>query len=113
MFSENAFFSVLWFCQWSLNASRVCCRQDNLRQDAGLLQHDAAVFFLQIASLPKENGARGRTVVITQGALPTVVASQGKVSSCSYDEFNLAFSTCILDLYLKGLLCCYMAATQQ
>lgn len=38
--------------------------------------------FLQIASLPKENGARGRTVVITQGALPTVVASQGKVSLC-------------------------------
>ena len=35
---------------------------------------------MQIASLPKENGARGRTVVITQGALPTVVASQGKVS---------------------------------
>ena len=35
---------------------------------------------MQIASLPKENGARCRTVVITQGALPTVVASQGKVS---------------------------------
>ncbi|KAL3159585.1 hypothetical protein ABBQ38_009998 [Trebouxia sp. C0009 RCD-2024] len=33
----------------------------------------------KIASLPKENGARGRTVVITQGAEPTVVASQGKV----------------------------------
>ncbi|KAA6425329.1 MAG: adenosine kinase [Trebouxia sp. A1-2] len=32
-----------------------------------------------IASLPKENGARCRTVVITQGALPTVVASQGKI----------------------------------
>ncbi len=39
---------------------------------------------LQIASLPKENGARGRTVVITQGALPTVVASQGKVSDAEY-----------------------------
>ena len=91
----------------------MCCRHDNVRQDAGLLQHDAAVFFLQIASLPKENGARGRTVVITQGALPTVVASQGKVSSCSYDEFNLAFSMCMLDLYLKGLLCWYVAATQQ
>ena len=37
--------------------------------------------WLQIASQPKENGARGRTVVITQGALPTVVASQGKVSN--------------------------------
>ncbi|KAL0020666.1 hypothetical protein WJX79_006228 [Trebouxia sp. C0005] len=33
----------------------------------------------KIASLPKENGARCRTVVITQGALPTVVASQGKI----------------------------------
>lgn len=37
-------------------------------------------FYMQIASLPKQNGARCRTVVITQGALPTVVASQGKVS---------------------------------
>lgn len=36
---------------------------------------------VQIASLPKQNGARCRTVVITQGALPTVVASQGKVST--------------------------------
>ena len=35
--------------------------------------------YMQIARLPKENGARGRTVVITQGSLPTVVAQEGKV----------------------------------
>ena len=34
---------------------------------------------LQIARLPKQNGSRGRTVVITQGADPTVVATQGKL----------------------------------
>lgn len=33
----------------------------------------------KIAALPKENGSRCRTVVITQGALPSIVASQGKV----------------------------------
>lgn len=32
-----------------------------------------------IARLPKQNGSRGRTVVITQGADPTVVATQGKL----------------------------------
>lgn len=35
---------------------------------------------LQISRMPKENGARARTVVITQGKDPTVVAVEGKVT---------------------------------
>jgi adenosine kinase len=34
---------------------------------------------LRISRLPKHNGTRGRTVVITQGADPTVVAGGAKV----------------------------------
>ena len=34
---------------------------------------------VQIARFPKENGSRARTVVITQGKDPTVIASMGKV----------------------------------
>lgn len=38
---------------------------------------------MQIARFPKENGSRARTVVITQGKDPTVIASNGKVrGSC-------------------------------
>ena len=73
------------------------------RQDAGLLKCDTVFGFLQIASLPKENGARGRTVVITQGALPTVVASQGKVSSCVY-FLSLVFFN---DFTQSSMLCAY------
>ena len=48
-----------------------------------MMQVGYSIFcYVQIARLPKESGARGRTVVITQGPHPTVVASQGKVSSC-------------------------------
>merc|ERR1711915_60083 len=34
----------------------------------------------RIAMLPKENGSRSRTVVITQGKDPVVVVSEGKVA---------------------------------
>ena len=34
---------------------------------------------VQIARFPKENGSRARTVVITQGKDPTVIAFNGKV----------------------------------
>ena len=34
---------------------------------------------LQISRMPKVNGSRARTVVITQGADPTIVAINGKV----------------------------------
>lgn len=30
--------------------------------------------------MPKQNGSRGRTVVITQGSSPTVVAINGRVT---------------------------------
>lgn len=70
-----------------------------------MLEYDAAFGFLQIASLPKENGARGRTVVITQGALPTVVASEGKVSSCISISRNSACFVHLLDLFAKEILC--------
>ena len=33
----------------------------------------------QIARFPKENGSRARTVVVTQGKDPTVIAFNGKV----------------------------------
>jgi adenosine kinase len=42
---------------------------------------DAAEIALRISRLPKANGARGRTVVITQGAAPTVVAAGGRVQA--------------------------------
>jgi hypothetical protein len=35
---------------------------------------------LQISRMPKQNGSRGRTVVITQGSSPTVVAVNGRVT---------------------------------
>lgn len=40
----------------------------------------AAAPCVQISRMPKQNGSRGRTVVITQGAQPTVVAANGKVT---------------------------------
>lgn len=112
MVSETAFIS----CSGSVNGSQhqqtVLSPQQYqaARQDVGFLQHDAAFDFLQIASLPKENGARGRTVVITQGALPTVVASQGKVSS--WILMIALKSACFVhmwDLRLKGIVCCDVA----
>ena len=44
---------------------------------AGQIDIFTRVVLLQIARLPKENGSRGRTVFITQGALPSVVAYEG------------------------------------
>jgi hypothetical protein len=35
---------------------------------------------VQISRMPKQNGSRGRTVVITQGSAATVVAVNGKVT---------------------------------
>lgn len=40
---------------------------------------DIATIAAKIAAFPKTNGSRGRTVVITQGADPTVVAHEGRV----------------------------------
>ncbi|KAL6766359.1 FAP278 [Auxenochlorella protothecoides x Auxenochlorella symbiontica] len=41
---------------------------------------DVEEIALRISRLPKENGARPRTVIFTQGADPTVVAVHGKVA---------------------------------
>jgi adenosine kinase len=38
-----------------------------------------AAIAAKIAALPKANGTRGRTVVITQGADPTIVATEGRI----------------------------------
>lgn len=78
--------------------------------------------YLQIARLPKHNGARGRTAVITQGALPTVVASEGKVCihlSYTVPDAVLVFeiavawgeSSCLLpySLCVKSALICSAA----
>jgi hypothetical protein len=35
---------------------------------------------MQVSRMPKQNGSRGRTVVITQGSSPTVVAVNGRVT---------------------------------
>jgi adenosine kinase len=43
-----------------------------------LATHDVREIARYIAGLPKENGKRQRTVVITQGTAPTVVAVQGE-----------------------------------
>ena len=40
---------------------------------------DIAEIAMKISKFPKENGARGRTVVFTQGTEPTIVASEGKI----------------------------------
>ena len=40
---------------------------------------DIAEIAMKISKLPKENGARGRMVVFTQGTDPTIVASEGKI----------------------------------
>ncbi len=37
---------------------------------------------VQVSMLPKQNGSRARTVVFTQGADATAVATNGKVRSC-------------------------------
>jgi adenosine kinase len=41
---------------------------------------DIAEIALKISRMPKENGSRGRTVVITQGSSSTVVAVNGRVT---------------------------------
>jgi adenosine kinase len=48
-------------------------------ESEGWKTKDIPEIALAIARLPKQNGSRGRTVVITQGKEPTVVASNGKV----------------------------------
>jgi len=40
---------------------------------------DVKKIALAIASLPKENGARGRTVIITQGSQPVIAVENGQV----------------------------------
>lgn len=47
----------------------------------GIASWSAEDLLLQIAKLPKDNSKRGRIVVITQGADPTIVAHDGKVLS--------------------------------
>ena len=42
---------------------------------------------MQIARFPKENGSRARTVVITQGKDPTVIAFNGKVRGPCREEW--------------------------
>ena len=45
---------------------------------------------VQIARFPKENGSRARTVVITQGKDPTVIAFNGKVRGACRGECSLS-----------------------
>lgn len=45
----------------------------------GMGKATSAEVALTIAKLPKQNGARGRTVIITHGAEPTVVCVDGKI----------------------------------
>ena len=73
----------------------MCCVCGSSPNSASQSPHQLLVD-LQIASLPKENGARCRTVVITQGALPTVVASQGKVSLCESVPVTPEMNTSLL-----------------
>ena len=49
------------------------------------LHPDAGHAAVQVARFPKANGSRARTVVITQGKDPTVIAFNGKVRRlCRY-----------------------------
>lgn len=51
--------------------------------DTGAQKLSHACFVLlppQISRMPKQNGSRARTVVITQGSAPTVVAVNGRVT---------------------------------
>ena len=43
---------------------------------------------LKLSSLPKKSGSRCRTVVFTQGADPTIVAQNGKVSTYAVPKLN-------------------------
>ena len=45
----------------------------------GVQTKDVSDIALKISQMPKLNDSRPRTVVITQGALPTVVVENGKV----------------------------------
>jgi sugar/nucleoside kinase (ribokinase family) len=59
------------------------CRADLPQPEANLTGKCCSVCFLntlQISRMPKQNGSRGRTVVITQGSAATVVAVNGKVT---------------------------------
>jgi len=47
----------------------------------GWATEDKSEIALKIAALPKENSSRPRTVVITQGAEPTIIAREGKVET--------------------------------
>jgi len=57
--------------------------------------HDIAQIAKHLANLPKKNGQRKRTAIITQGTDPTVVAVQGEAEAKSFpvhtigkDEIN-------------------------
>lgn len=62
---------------------------------------------LRIAGMPKASGHRHRTVVITQGAQPTLVAAHGKVSSfpvLHLDKAQLVDTNGAGDAFVGGLL---------
>lgn len=50
-----------------------------LAEAEGWGTEDLACIAKKVASLPKQNGGRGRTVVITHGSEPTVVATDGHI----------------------------------
>lgn len=50
------------------------------------MQVHGGMLAVQIARFPKENGSRARTVVITQGKDPTVIAFNGKVQGPCREE---------------------------
>ena len=56
---------------------------------------------VQVSMLPKQNGSRPRTVVFTQGADSTAVASLGKVRSSTTRICPKVVIHCILQLALE------------
>ena len=54
----------------------------------GMESASLAEIALKLSSLPKKSGARCRTVVFTQGADPTLVAQNGKVTTYNVPKLN-------------------------
>eukprot|EP00899_Mesostigma_viride_P012911 jgi/Mesvir1/21620/Mv04043-RA.1 len=76
-------------------------------ESQGWETRDVAEIALKIAAMPKKNTSRSRTVVFTQGADPTIVAADGKVTTypiTALDKSQIVDTNGAGDAFVGGFL---------
>jgi adenosine kinase len=91
MFNLSAVYLVQFFMDNIMVAMPFCdfvfCNEAEARTFGEMKNwgNDVSIIALRMAGLPKTSGTRPRTVIVTQGGDPTVVASMGKVATYPVD----------------------------